>query len=389
MANNFGSKKNFSNNNKNYQDNDNVNLKDDYSNTKINVENLVLIKSCKKLSVVYIVLWSILFVFIIFASSFINPSTYYHQALIYSNLCITILAFGLIFGFILFVLGIILINKTLSLKRYYYNYVSTGLFVWFWVGLYLFGFFSFIGSFLTIINCNKIKNLNFKNLETINKSEYSNTSVENKQNNLFLLKVCTWVSSFYILLWLSLIIFIIAAVTPITYCDASGYYDYYIYMINAIGIGCGCFGIILFILGVFLAGVNISLSNYFYPKGSALYIVFIIGTFFCGIPSFFGSIIAISECNRIKKQHFSKQIIDSEQIVNDNLKKDVKMKKSLKISFLVFSSVVAIVGSGLVGGTYSSYSNYQLLLSMQNTVTRGDGQLLSLGYNCQMIMWII
>lgn len=400
MTNNLDKESFDSKNNNQYllDDRDDVNLKDDYPNTKINVDNLTLIRSCKKKSIAYIVLWSILFVFVIFATPFtFNP----FNELLFDSLLIL----GPIFGFILFVLGIILINQTLSLKRYYCNHVLEGLFIWFWVGLYLFGIFSFIGSFLTLNNCNKIKKLN--HLEAINKSEYLNTSVENKKDNLFLLKMCRWVSFFYILLWVSLIIFIIFASIAIQESEQ----DFYNHMhagsqlqlsvqlsFDSMGIGCGCFGFFLFFLSIFLAGVNISLSNFYYSGFKTSFNLFIIGSFFCGITSFFGSINAIHQCNKIIKPHKSnwrsKLNLEGGKLVEKSKKSDdissnvndvssvelLRKSKKVSIAFLVVGSAFTITGVGLVGGTYGSFNNYQLLSSMQNTITK-DNLLSSIGYN--------
>lgn len=92
---------------------------------------------------------------------------------------------------------------------------------------------------------------------------------------------------FYILLWLSLIIFIIVVATSM-FNNITGYYDYK--MFNTIGIGCSCFGFFLFFLSIFLACVNISLSSYSYSGIIVSFNLFIIGSFFCRITSFFGSI---------------------------------------------------------------------------------------------------
>lgn len=42
------------------------------------------------------------------------------------------------------------------------------------------------------------------------------------------------------------------------------------------------------------------------------------------------------------------------------------MKKSLKITFTVVGAAVAVIGAGVLGGTYGSYSNYQALLTIYN-----------------------
>lgn len=42
------------------------------------------------------------------------------------------------------------------------------------------------------------------------------------------------------------------------------------------------------------------------------------------------------------------------------------MKKKLSITFTVLSGAVAIVGMGLLGGTYNSFKNYQSIITIQN-----------------------
>lgn len=42
------------------------------------------------------------------------------------------------------------------------------------------------------------------------------------------------------------------------------------------------------------------------------------------------------------------------------------MKKKLSITFTVLGGAVAIVGMGLLGGTYNSFKNYQSIITLQN-----------------------
>lgn len=42
------------------------------------------------------------------------------------------------------------------------------------------------------------------------------------------------------------------------------------------------------------------------------------------------------------------------------------MKKKLSITFTVLGGAVAIVGMGLLGGTYNSFKNYQSIITIQN-----------------------
>lgn len=63
----------------------------------------------------------------------------------------------------LFVIGIILIVKVNSLKDYYPS--QEYLWIWFLVGLFLFGIFSSVGSILTISSCKEIQAKNTYNLQ--------------------------------------------------------------------------------------------------------------------------------------------------------------------------------------------------------------------------------
>lgn len=49
------------------------------------------------------------------------------------------------------------------------------------------------------------------------------------------------------------------------------------------------------------------------------------------------------------------------------------MKKGIKIALTVVGAAVAVVGAGLVGGTYGSYSNYQALSTGYNFAQKQSG----------------
>lgn len=53
------------------------------------------------------------------------------------------------------------------------------------------------------------------------------------------------------------------------------------------------------------------------------------------------------------------------------MKKKLTLTKKLTITLTTLSGVVVLVGAGTLGGTYNSYSNYQLLTDMQKTIN-GD-----------------
>lgn len=111
---------------------------------------------------------------IILFSNFVKLSQYNHHYNDVTEIVIQILAFFLCLGtaiilaIVLFTLGIALIIKTSSLKKYYPIKV---LLVWFLIGLFIFGIFYFISSIITTSFCNKIES-KISNTYNQSKSRY-------------------------------------------------------------------------------------------------------------------------------------------------------------------------------------------------------------------------
>lgn len=152
-----------------------------YPNNSINqnYHAISLIKSCKSSSIAYIVIWLLEIIFavvaIILFSNFVKSSQLNHHYNGATEIVVQILVFylclgaAIILGIVLFILGIALITKTSSLKNYYPN--NKVLWVWFLIGLFIFGIFSFIGSIITISFCNKIES-NISSTYNQSKSRY-------------------------------------------------------------------------------------------------------------------------------------------------------------------------------------------------------------------------
>lgn len=372
-----------------------------YLNSMINKINLKgLVKTCVWYSRLYIMIWLILFIIVIalvistlvwgsaynsinmpllsrpvFEMGFFNNSLLSFTVLgVYHSLSFMLMILCIPIGIFLFVLGLFLIFKTILLEKQYSNLVKKNLFFWFLVGLILCGIPSIIGSILTIIRCNEIKKQNFNVFELIDNGKYlnENYSIINKdKNNLKLIKICRGYSIAYIIVWLLLILSIViyAGVSNnfslnFFYTDLNlfGGFAALIFLIIELSLG-----LILFVLGIVLIDKTILIKNfYFHNFFSGLSTWFFIGLFLCGIPSFFTAICCIVNIKKIKNSYFYKP-------------NSIKQKK-LGITFLGISSVVSVIGVGLIGGTYISYNNYQLL-SYAQYIIHDDEALSSSGYN--------
>lgn len=210
MDNNFDKEnKLFSNGNDSYVNNNHYLSNGIYLKSQYNKSDLQLLKSSKALSISYIVICLILFIFIIacsvvMASSSLDQSNNISNYIDFASARIVLLISFSILGFILFMLSIVLaINFALLYKIYYRN--SKYLFMWFLFGIFLIP--SFIGSILTLVYCKKNRKHNFYELGTINSSEY----LDNKDCNHYiqLFKICKELSISYIILCSILFIFII------------------------------------------------------------------------------------------------------------------------------------------------------------------------------------
>lgn len=137
-------------------------------NNHVNQNNhlISLVRTCKGISIAYIVIWVFSIAFTIYLivglfSWLCYDSMYSYGTsmkttpfAIFTLVPLVPLILAIIFDLVLFILGIILTVKTSALKNYYYNH--SGLWVLFLIGIF-FTFLSFICSIITISACNKIE----------------------------------------------------------------------------------------------------------------------------------------------------------------------------------------------------------------------------------------
>lgn len=141
-------------------------------NNHVNQNNYLisLVKTCKGISIAYIIIWVLSIAFTIYLIIGLFSWLYYYGDSMYSYgtpmrttmtpfalftfVPLVPLILAIIFDLVLFILGIILTVKTSALKNYYYNH--SGLWVLFLIGIF-FTFLSFICSIITISACNKIE----------------------------------------------------------------------------------------------------------------------------------------------------------------------------------------------------------------------------------------
>lgn len=323
-------------------------------NSNLSKKNQSLVNTCIKLSISYIVLCLISIILVIcllYVLSFYSKQEF---SLYCSSEAIGELTIGIILCLVLFILGAILIDKVLSLRRYYFfNYTKKIYLIQFWIGLYACVIpsliIAFIYSIITLVDCNKIKKQNIVQLESTAKNEYFKSYSKQKNQKLF--ESCKWLSISYIVLWIIAVTILI----PFTILNNS---YYLIDDVSVIETGV-CFAVLLFVLTIIFIVVNLSLKNHFFYIKS-LYIWFLFWWFFF-IPPLVCSILILVQHSKIKKQY--------KQYFDETLNK--KIKKSLTISSIVFSSTISVVGIGLIAGTYSSYSNSQSLAFMWNKA-KGD-----------------
>lgn len=152
----------------NTNSNNNLGIYQNY-NANQNSHVTSLIKFCIKLSISYIAIWSLVVIFTIMAAlcseSFYDLfGSVYGIGYTVSYVCNYLgLSLAAALSVALFVIGIILIVKVNSLKDYYPS--QEYLWIWFLVGLFLFGIFSSVGSILTISSCKEIQAKNTYNLQ--------------------------------------------------------------------------------------------------------------------------------------------------------------------------------------------------------------------------------
>lgn len=134
-------------------------------NNHVNQNNhlISLVRTCKGISIAYIVIWVFSIAFTIYLIIGLFSWLYYDsmysygtsmRTTIFTLVPLVPLILAIIFDLVLFILGIILTVKTSALKNYYYNH--SGLWVLFLIGIF-FTFLSFICSIITISACNKIE----------------------------------------------------------------------------------------------------------------------------------------------------------------------------------------------------------------------------------------